>query len=262
MTTHVNAFSGGTGEPATDIPLAGPSGVRPADPATHRRCRARALRGPGLRRHDDRRGRRGRRGQPAHGLPLGRLQGRPAEDRVGLGAWSATTSRWPMPTGPTSLAMQEVTDPEVLVRLWVDQVLEVAHRLAPSRSCSTGPSTPTPRRPTLRAGSTSSGAGGALMFVTHLASSGRAPRRPLRRRGGRHVLDPDEPAAPGAAARRPGLDPRGGRRTGWSGWPPPRSSPSPRPRPRVTVMTQTRWEQARAQELAEGHRGYGPTSPS
>ena len=65
----------------------------------------------------------------------------------------------PMAERPHVLAMQEVTDPDLLVALWVEQVLGVADRLAPSRWCSTGPSTPMPRRPPCAPGSTSSGGG-------------------------------------------------------------------------------------------------------
>ena len=129
--THVNAFSGGPVSPATDIPLDGPSGVRPADPASHRRGRARALRDPGVRRHHDRRGRRGRRGQPPHRLPLGRLEGRAAEDRLGLGRSGRRRAGPDGRPAPRRSRCRRSPTPSSSSRLWVDQVLAVADRLAP-----------------------------------------------------------------------------------------------------------------------------------
>ncbi len=118
----------------------------------------------------------------------------------------------PMAQRPHVLAMQEVTDPDLLVALWVDQILGVADRLAPLEVVLNRAVDADADAAALRARIDVERRGGALMFVTHLAATGGLREGDLRRRGGRHVLDPDEPAAPGPPPHRPRLDPRGGRR--------------------------------------------------
>src|SRR4051794_26489039 len=78
----------------------------------------------------------------------------------------------PMAERPHVLAMQEVTDPELLVRLWVDQVLAVADRLAPLEVVLNRAVDADAEAATLRARIDLERRGGALMFVTHLASTG------------------------------------------------------------------------------------------
>ena len=78
----------------------------------------------------------------------------------------------PMAERPHVLAMQEVTDPTVLVRLWVDQVLDVADRLAPLEVVLNRAVDADAEAATLRARIDLERRGGARMFVTHLASVG------------------------------------------------------------------------------------------
>ena len=99
--------------------------------------------------------------------------------------------------------------------------------------------------------------GGARMFVSHLAGVG----------GLRDGLSVDEavdmcwilmnPLLQAPSAHRARLDPRGGGGLAGPDDRPPRCSPTSVTRPRVTGMAETRWEQARAQERAEGQGGYG-----
>ncbi len=78
----------------------------------------------------------------------------------------------PMAQRPHVLAMQEVTDPATLVRLWVDQVLGVAERLAPLEVVLNRAVDGHPEAAELRARIDLERQGGARMFVTHLASVG------------------------------------------------------------------------------------------
>jgi hypothetical protein len=73
---------------------------------------------------------------------------------------------------PHVLAMQEITDPELLVRLWVEQVLGVADRLAPLEVVLNRAVDADAEAAALRARIDVERRGGALMFVTHLASTG------------------------------------------------------------------------------------------
>jgi hypothetical protein len=63
----------------------------------------------------------------------------------------------PMLERPHILAMQQVTDPGVLVRHWVGQIMEIGGRVAALAAVLAGPWTSTPRRPPSRNGSTRSG---------------------------------------------------------------------------------------------------------
>jgi len=78
----------------------------------------------------------------------------------------------PMADRPHVLAMQQVTDPGVLVRLWVDQVLGVADRLAPLEVVLNRAVDGHPEAAALRARIDVERQGGARMFVSHLAGVG------------------------------------------------------------------------------------------
>jgi len=78
----------------------------------------------------------------------------------------------PMAERPHVLAMQEVTDPHLLVRLWVEQVLGVADRLAPLEVVLNRAVDADAEAAALRARIDAERRGGALMFVTHLAATG------------------------------------------------------------------------------------------
>ncbi len=78
----------------------------------------------------------------------------------------------PMAERPHVLAMQQVTDPAVLVRLWADQVLGVADRLAPLEVVLNRAVDADAEVAALRARIDVERQGGARMFVTHLASVG------------------------------------------------------------------------------------------
>jgi AcrR family transcriptional regulator len=78
----------------------------------------------------------------------------------------------PMAERPHVLAMQKVTDPVLLVRLWVDQVMGVADRLAPLEVVLDRAVDAHPEAAELRARIDVERRGGARMFVTHLASVG------------------------------------------------------------------------------------------
>ena len=180
---------------------------------------------------------------------------------------------------PHVRAMQEVTDPG-RARPALGRPGAGRRRIGwrRSRSCSTGRSTPTPRRPRSRRGSTSSdGAGPRCSSPTWPPVGGL-----------REGLSVDEAADMCWILMNPLLQARlraergwtrdGGARTGWSGWRPPRCSPDSslvRDGSRVTGMAETRWEQARAAGAGGGpgrlrralrpadrrgrrHRGRGP----
>jgi AcrR family transcriptional regulator len=78
----------------------------------------------------------------------------------------------PMADRPHVLAMQQVTDPGVLVRLWVAQVLGVADRLAPLEVVLNRAVDGHPEAAALRARIDVERQGGARMFVSHLAGVG------------------------------------------------------------------------------------------
>ncbi len=78
----------------------------------------------------------------------------------------------PMAERPHVLAMQEITDPEELVRLWVDQVLGAADRLAPLEVVLNRAVDADAEAAALRARIDLERLGGATMFVTHLARVG------------------------------------------------------------------------------------------
>jgi len=78
----------------------------------------------------------------------------------------------PMADRPHVLAMQQVTDPSVLVRLWVDQVLGVADRLAPLEVVLNRAVDGHPEAAALRARIDVERQGGARLFVSHLAGVG------------------------------------------------------------------------------------------
>jgi AcrR family transcriptional regulator len=78
----------------------------------------------------------------------------------------------PMAERPHVLAMQQVTDPGVLVGLWVDQVLDVADRLAPLEVVLNRAVDGHPEAAALRARIDVERQGGARMFVSHLAGVG------------------------------------------------------------------------------------------
>ena len=78
----------------------------------------------------------------------------------------------PMVDRPHVRAMLEVTDPAVLVRLWVAQVLGVADRLAPLEVVLNRAVDADAEASALRARIDVERRGGARMFVTHLASTG------------------------------------------------------------------------------------------
>jgi AcrR family transcriptional regulator len=78
----------------------------------------------------------------------------------------------PMAERPHVLAMQQITDPAVLVRLWADQVLGVADRLAPLEVVLNRAVDADAEVAALRARIDVERQGGARMFVTHLASVG------------------------------------------------------------------------------------------
>ena len=78
----------------------------------------------------------------------------------------------PMAERPHVRAMQEVTDPPLLVRLWVDQVLDVGERLAPLEIVLNRAVDGHPEAAELRARIDVERQGGARMFVSHLASVG------------------------------------------------------------------------------------------
>jgi AcrR family transcriptional regulator len=88
--------------------------------------------------------------------------------------WSVVGDDEPIPMAerPHVLAMQEVTDPDLLVRLWVEQVLGVAERLAPLEVVLNRAVDADAEAAALRARIDAERRGGALMFVTHLASAG------------------------------------------------------------------------------------------
>jgi AcrR family transcriptional regulator len=76
----------------------------------------------------------------------------------------------PMADRPHVLAMQQVTDPPELVRLWVDQVLGVGDRLAPLEVVLNRAVDADAEAAALRARIDVERRGGARMFVTHLAA--------------------------------------------------------------------------------------------
>jgi AcrR family transcriptional regulator len=78
----------------------------------------------------------------------------------------------PMADRPHVLAMQQVTDPTELIRLWVDQVLGVADRLAPLEVVLNRAVDADAEAAALRARIDVERRGGARMFVSHLASVG------------------------------------------------------------------------------------------
>lgn len=78
----------------------------------------------------------------------------------------------PMAERPHVLAMQEVTDADTLVRLWVAQVLGVADRLAPLEVVLNRAVDADAEAAALRARIDVERRGGARMFVTHLVSTG------------------------------------------------------------------------------------------
>lgn len=88
--------------------------------------------------------------------------------------WSVVGDDEPVPMAerPHVLAMQEITDPAVLVRLWVGQILDVAERLAPLEVVLNRAVDGHPEAADLRARIDVERQGGARMFVTHLASVG------------------------------------------------------------------------------------------
>jgi len=88
--------------------------------------------------------------------------------------WSVVGDDEPIPMAerPHVLAMQEVTDPDLLVRLWVEQVLGVAERLAPLEVVLNRAVDADAEAAALRARIDAERRGGALMFVTHLPSAG------------------------------------------------------------------------------------------
>jgi len=78
----------------------------------------------------------------------------------------------PMADRPHVRAMQQVTDPAVLVGLWVRQVLDVADRLASLEIVLNRAVDADAEAAALRARIDVERQGGARMFVTHLAASG------------------------------------------------------------------------------------------
>jgi len=88
--------------------------------------------------------------------------------------WSVVGDDEPVPMArrPHVLAMLEITDPAELVRLWVDQVLGVADRLAPLEEVLNRAVDADAEAAALRARIDVERRGGARMFVTHLASVG------------------------------------------------------------------------------------------
>lgn len=78
----------------------------------------------------------------------------------------------PMAERPHVLAMREVTDPEVLVGLWVEQVLGVADRLAALEAVLDRAVDADAEAAALRARIDVERRGGARMFVSHLAEIG------------------------------------------------------------------------------------------
>jgi TetR/AcrR family transcriptional regulator, regulator of autoinduction and epiphytic fitness len=78
----------------------------------------------------------------------------------------------PMAERPHVQAMLTVTDPAELVRLWVEQVLGVADRLAPLEVVLNRAVDADAEAAALRARIDVERQGGARMFVTHLASVG------------------------------------------------------------------------------------------
>ncbi|MFZ2016075.1 MAG: helix-turn-helix domain-containing protein [Nocardioides sp.] len=78
----------------------------------------------------------------------------------------------PMAERPHILAMHEITDPEALVRLWVEQVLGVADRLAPLEAVLNRAVDADAEAAALRARIDLERRGGARMFVSHLAEVG------------------------------------------------------------------------------------------
>jgi AcrR family transcriptional regulator len=78
----------------------------------------------------------------------------------------------PMAERPHVLAMQEVTDPDALVRLWADQVLGVGDRLAPLEVVLNRAVDADAEAAALRARIDVERQGGARMFVSHLAGVG------------------------------------------------------------------------------------------
>jgi AcrR family transcriptional regulator len=88
--------------------------------------------------------------------------------------WGVTGDDEPIPMAerPHVLAMQQVTDPERLVRLWVEQVLGVADRLAPLETVLNRAVDADAEAAALRARIDQERRGGARMFVAHLADVG------------------------------------------------------------------------------------------
>ncbi len=78
----------------------------------------------------------------------------------------------PMAERPHVLAMQEIADPALLVRLWVAQVLGVADRLAPLEIVLNRVVDVDAEAAALRDRIDAERRGGARMFVSHLASVG------------------------------------------------------------------------------------------
>ena len=78
----------------------------------------------------------------------------------------------PMAERPHILAMHEITDPEALVRLWVEQVLGVADRLAPLEAVLNRAVDADAEAAALWARIDLERRGGARMFVTHLDEVG------------------------------------------------------------------------------------------
>ena len=78
----------------------------------------------------------------------------------------------PMAERPHIRAMQELTDPPELVRLWVGQVLGVADRVAPLELVLARAVDVDPEAAALRNGMEEQRREGARMFVSHLAAVG------------------------------------------------------------------------------------------
>jgi AcrR family transcriptional regulator len=114
----------------------------------------------------------------------------------------------PMAQRPHVLAMMQVTDPEELVRLWVDQVLGVAERLAALEVVLDRAVDADAEAAALRARIDVERRGGARMFVTHLASVG----------GLRDGVTVEAAADMCWVLMNPLLQARRARRLGWPAW--------------------------------------------
>ena len=152
--------------------------------------------------------------------------------------------------------MQAPTDPDKLVRLWVAQVMRVGDGWRPSRSCSHGRSTPTPRRPRSRPDRRrapdrrhdvrrpDSGAIGGLRAGRH-----RRPRA-------RTWLGADEPAARTSACTRTAAGPTSQVRA-WLVRPGEGVAARDSARPRVPPWRRPGGSRRGPQERADGQGGYG-----